>query len=616
MSRQIRRAPALITLSVLLLAGCADDRSPSDSPESEGLAGATSGQAALGEALYASHCASCHGASVGGAPKRAALETRSASYIKTALTSGIMKAQGAALSPYETAILAEHLGRKEARLVESGTRCQGALQLSGTPLWNRWGNGPANSRYQPETAIKPANVGTLELAWAFAFPEAQRARSQPAVTRNAIFTGSQSGRVYALDPKTGCIWWTFDAAAEVRNAPVLDMAAAGGPALYFGDFGARVYALDAATGKLRWKAEVRDHPDGTITGSLALHNGRLFVPMSSTEVLSAYNPDYACCTFRGGVTALKAKDGKRLWRWYSVEPPARQKPRGLAPSGAPVWGTPTVDAARGLLYVGTGENYSSPANGISDAIVAIELTTGRRRWVMQATARDAWNAACGTDKHVNCPAEDGPDFDFGAPPMLVKADGRDLLLAGQKSGEIFAIDPDNGSIVWRKRVGRGGFNGGIHWGMASDGTKLFVPIADTPGSRFAKGDSRPGLHAFDVATGRPLWSNVAPLRCKEFSFACITALSAPVTLAPGLVFVGGHDGRLVAHDAAIGKVLWMADTNRTFNAVNGVEAKGGTIDGQGPVVAGDMVIVNSGYDKFGEIAGNVLLVYRLKGAKQ
>ncbi len=598
--------------AILAVAGCALPQSGTHAAAEE----SQSGQAALGESLYRDHCSGCHDNGTGGAPIRAALEKRSAAFIKQALTAGVMKAQGKALNPYQMAILAEHLGTDAPPSAVAGKRCEGRLAVSDPPLWNRWGNGLANTRYQRETAITPANVGRLELAWAFGFPEAQRARSQPAVTDRAIFTGSQSGRVYALDRMTGCIWWTFDAEAEVRNAPVLDVDADGGATLYFGDFGARVYALDAQTGKLRWSTSVRDHPDGTITGSLALHDGRLFVPMSSTEVLSAYNPAYECCTFRGGVTALDAASGARVWRWYSVEKPVRHKGGETAPSGAPVWGTPTADPVRGLLYVGTGENYSSPATGQSDAIIALELASGRQRWVMQATAGDAWNAACGTDQSANCPAEDGPDFDFGAPPMLVKAGGRDILLAGQKSGEIFAIDPGSGSVLWRRQVGRGGFNGGIHWGMASDGATLFVPIADTPGSRFAKGDPRPGIHAFDVATGRPLWSRIEPLRCAEFAFACITALSAPLTLIPGVVFAGGHDGRLVAYAAEGGEVLWKTETNRAFATVNGVEAKGGSIDGQGPVVAGDMVIVNSGYDKFGEIAGNVLLVYRLKGANR
>ncbi|MEO1221699.1 MAG: PQQ-binding-like beta-propeller repeat protein, partial [Pseudomonadota bacterium] len=351
----------------------------------------------------------------------------------------------------------------------------------------------------------------------------------------------------------------------------------------------------------------------------AMHEGTLFVPMSSTEVVSAYIDDYDCCTFRGGVAALSTTDGETLWRWYSVDQPRKVGVTSagsdtLAPSGAPVWSTPTVDAQRGLLYVGTGENYSSPANGNSDAIIALELVTGRQRWAMQATPGDAWNSACGREPRPNCPSEDGPDFDFGAPPMLVDlADGGQILLAGQKSGEIFGIDPENdGKLLWRRRAGMGGFNGGIHWGMASDGDTLWVGIADTPGSRFAQGQPRPGIHAFDPATGEPVWSRIEPPTCDEVAYKCMTALSAPLTAIPGVVFAGAHNGRLIAYDAADGSVIWKTETNHAFETVNGVDAKGGTIDSAGVVVAGGMVIVNSGYDKFGEIPGNVLLVYRTR----
>lgn len=451
-------------------------------------------------------------------------------------------------------------------------------------------------------------------------PDAQRMRSQPAVTAEAIFIGSQSGQVYALNPADGCIWWSYNAGTEVRGAPLIGTDASGKPTqLYFADFGATVHSVDARTGRKLWTRTVRDHPDGTITGSLALHDGKLFVPMSSTEILSAYDPGYKCCSFRGGVAALAAVDGKPLWRWYSTDVP---KPAGanrkgipnLAPSGAPVWSTPTIDAKRGLLYVGTGENYSSPANGNSDAIIALSLSDGKLQWVQQTVAGDAWNASCGKNPGANCPAQDGPDFDFGAPPILITlASGKDMLLAGQKSGDIFGLDPDaGGAILWRKRIAMGGFNGGVHWGMASDGKALFVGIADTPGSKFAKGPPRPGLHAFDAATGAELWSRIEPLACDKPSYECMTALSAPVTAIPGAIIAGALNGKLNAYSSADGRVLWRQETSRTFTTINGVEAKGGSIDSAGPVVAGGMLIVNSGYDKFGEIGGNVLLVYRLK----
>ncbi|MDJ0644193.1 MAG: PQQ-binding-like beta-propeller repeat protein [Erythrobacter sp.] len=581
-----------------------------------------SGQAAHAEALYSSNCASCHEGNVAGAPDRSALARLSPAAILEALNTGVMKEQGSALARIDRILLSQYLGDEAAGANVAVDYCDGELEFSGSPLWNRWGATARNARFQnaENSGLSVSDIPELELAFAFGFPGAQRARSQPAVTREAIFTGSQSGRVYAIDTQTGCAWWTYEAGAEVRNAPIIATDNDGLPkTLYFGDFEATVHAVDAKSGELRWTKSVKDHPDGTITGSLAMHDGTLFVPMSSTEIVSAYIDDYACCTFRGGVTALDASTGEPKWRWHSVDQPARVGKTSagsdiLAPSGAPVWSTPTVDEKRGLLYVGTGENYSSPANGNSDAIVALDLATGRQRWAMQATPGDAWNAACGREPRPNCPSEDGPDFDFGAPPMLVElSDGREILLAGQKSGEIFGLDPDrNGEVIWRERAGMGGFNGGIHWGMASDGNTLWVGIADTPGNRFAEGPPRPGIHAFDPATGRALWSRIEPPTCSEAAYKCMTALSAPLSAIPGAVFAGAHNGRLIAYSSNDGTVLWSRETNRTFETVNKVEAKGGTIDSAGVVIAGGMVIVNSGYDKFGEIPGNVLLVYRVR----
>ncbi len=611
---------AMIGLMAAALVAC----SPQVAEETAALP--ESGKAALAERLYEQNCASCHDGAVNGAPTRAALEERSQAQVLASMNGGIMQAQSAALSPIDRVVLAEYLGKGEAARVATGPQCEGSLSFSGAPLWDRWGNNGANTRFQSreKAGLSVDEVERLELAWAFGFPGAQRARSQPAVTREALFTGSQSGHVYALDPKTGCIWWTYDAGAEVRNAPIIETGADGRPkALYFGDVDAVVHAVNPLTGEKRWSRSVRDHPDGTITGSIALHEGTLFVPMSSLEVVSAYDDQYECCTFRGGVTALDTDDGAQKWRWFSVDEPKKVGSTSIgvdiiAPSGAPVWSTPTVDAKRGLLYVGTGENYTSPANGNSDAIVALSLASGRLRWVSQTVAGDAWNAACGRDPKANCPEEDGPDFDFGAAPILVELpSGKDIILAGQKSGEVFGMDPDdNGRIMWRERAGMGGFNGGIHWGMASDGKTLWVPIADTPGNRFTVGPPSPGIHAFEAATGRKLWSRIEESTCDEPGYACQTALSAPLTAIPGVIFAGAHNGRLIAYSAQDGSVLWMDETNRPFDTVNGAEAKGGSIDSAGVVVADGMIFVNSGYDKFGEIAGNVLLAYRPAGERE
>lgn len=577
------------------------------------------------QALYDANCAICHDIDGSGAPNRAALEKRTPAAILGALETGIMRQQGQSLKAEERQLVAVYLGAKSAKV--AGNMCKGTISRDDKPIWNRWGNGIENRRYQPSGrgGITPGNVSSLELKWAFAFPDAARARSQPTVTEQAIYTGSADGRVYALDRETGCVLWTFDADAEVRSAPTLGTNASGKiNYLYFGDFNANVYAVDARTGNLKWKRSVQDHPAGTITGSLTLYEGRLYVPMSSTEVLSALKAEYECCTFRGGITALDAVSGQSLWRMHTVDAASEagvdQKGQvAFGPSGAPVWSVPTVDAKRGLLYIGTGENYSSPASAMSDSIIALELATGKIRWWQQTIANDAWNASCESfGDGVNCPREDGPDLDFGAPPILTTlADGRDIILAGQKSGMIFALDPDDrGKILWRQRAGMGGFNGGVHWGMASDANTLYVGIADTPGNKAAVGPRRPGIHAFDIATGKPRWSRIEPFTCKERKFECETALSAPVTATDGIVFGGAHNGLLRAYSTQNGAPLWSYDTNRNFKTVNGVKGSGGSIDSAGPVIAGGMLIVNSGYDKFGEIPGNVLLVFEPKRRKE
>ncbi len=577
------------------------------------------------QALYDANCAMCHDTEGSGAPNRAALEKRTPAAILAALETGVMRQQGQLLNSDERELIAQYLGAKSAKV--AGNMCNRSISSDDTPIWNRWGNGIENRRYQSASrgGVTLSNVSSLELKWVFAFPDAARARSQPAVTEQAVYTGSSDGRVYALDRETGCVLWTFDADAEVRSAPTLGTDSSGKTDyLYFGDFNANVYAVDARTGNLKWKRSVQDHPAGTITGSLTLYEGRLFVPMSSTEVLSALKAEYECCTFRGGITALDAASGKSLWRMHTVNAASRagvdqQGQVAFGPSGAPVWSVPTVDSKRGLLYIGTGENYSSPASAMSDAIIALELATGKIRWWQQTIANDAWNASCESfGDGINCPREDGPDLDFGAPPILTTlADGRDIILAGQKSGMIFALDPDDrGKILWRQRAGMGGFNGGVHWGMASDPDTLYVGIADTPGNKGAVGPRRPGIHAFDIATGKPQWSRIEPFTCKERKFECETAISAPVTATDGIVFGGAHNGLLRAYSTKDGALLWSYDTRRNFKTVNGVKGSGGSIDSAGPVIAGGMLIVNSGYDKFGEIPGNVLLVFAPKRRKE
>lgn len=576
-----------------------------------------------GKLLYSENCSGCHDSGVGEAPLRPALERLTSDRILDALETGIMQAQSAHLSAEDRKLIASYLSRGVSEVIAGSSVACAAVQrnfdLGGEVKVARWGFGSGNRRQQDGSLIDEANVGSLELDWVFAFPNAGRARVQPTIAGDTLFTADQNGIIYALDVETGCELWQFQADAEVRSVIALDTGANGeATTLYFGDFAAEVYALDVATRRLLWRRKIDNFPVATITGSLSLAGDRIIVPLSSLEVVSAIDENYACCRFRGAVVALDKMTGDMLWKYYTVPLPQSRGVREngiekFGPSGAPVWTSPTIDEKRGLVYFGTGENYSRPATDTSDAIIALDLNDGSVRWITQALKDDVWNAACGWEDKTNCPVNKGPDYDFGAPPVLARLPGgRELLLAGQKSGRVYALSPEGGQIIWQRQVGRGGIMGGIHWGMASDGTILYVPVSDIsvyPEDSHLAPQS--GLHAIDVETGDPIWSTLNPDVCGDVSWRCSPGISAAVTLVNGLVFGGGLDGILRAYSSRDGSVLWEVETNRKFEAVNGVDAEGGAIESDGPVVMNDRLFVTSGYDKFGQKFGNVLLSFKL-----
>jgi polyvinyl alcohol dehydrogenase (cytochrome) len=579
-----------------------------------------------GAQIYTTKCAICHSGSVKEAPRLEALKLLSEGAIITSLQTGVMKAQGTTLSAEEKKLVAAYIS--SIRNTTDKPKVVEGLCGQNTPEKNpqvhiaNWGMGLENKRYISDNIeINARNVEKLALSWAFAFPEATRARSQPTIAGNTLYTCSQHGLIYALDVATGCIRWTFQVETEVRSAIVIGTDKNGeANRLYFGDFKANVYAFDLKKRTLLWKKRVEPHEQATITGSLALYQNRLYVPVSSTEVIAAYNPQYPCCTFRGSVVALDTEDGKEVWKTYMTDTP---EPQGLtsagvqryAPSGAPIWSNPTLDLKRGLIYIGTGENYTRPATHTSDAIIALSMDTGKMKWIRQTISQDSWNGACTPPGSANCPENHGPDYDFGAPPILIRRAEGDLVLAGQKSGMVYALDPDNeGKIVWQKRVGRGGIMGGVHWGMASDGQTLFVPINDHDAWEADKSKpAYPGLHALDIANGTIKWSVVEKNRCpSDVKWVCDSGLSAAITAIPDMIFGGALDGMLKAYATSDGKVLWEFDTNQDFTTVNGVKGYGGTIDSAGAVVVGNHLFINSGYAKFGEKAGNVLLCFKIK----
>jgi len=585
---------------------------------------------ASGEAVYKTYCSSCHDQAGPRVPPRDALQKMPAARILRTLDFGVMMAVAYPIRREERQAVAAFLGTNEAEASPPPSAfCTADRAIMSAPPgqnWNGWSATPANTRFQPSEAagLTAAQLGRLTLKWAFGFDGDVTAFAAPTVLDGTMFVGSASGTIHALDVRTGCLHWIYQANGPVRSA-LLGVQDDARRTLVFGDQIGWVYGLDARTGREQWKTRIEEHEATRLTGSPAVHNGLVFVPAASWEETRAIDPGYPCCTFRGSVTALHVRDGSRAWKTFMVDPPKRTGmtrvgTATLGPSGAGIWATPTVDARRGVLYVATGDNYSHPATNTSDAVVALNVNTGRIVWSQQTTPNDVYNSACGR-QGVNCPPDNGPDHDYGASVMLVRTTaGGEVLVAGQKSGVVYGLDPDvKGKILWQTRVGKGGTNGGVQWGMTTDGRNVYASVSDMV--RFAAsagdpplGDARfdpaqgGGLTALRVENGERVWF-AAPRPCDPPRPGCSPAQPGALTAIPGAVFSGSLDGHLRAFSTEDGRVLWDVDTAKAYTTVNGVRANGGSLDGAGPVIVGGMVLVNSGYPRFGGMPGNVLLAF-------
>jgi polyvinyl alcohol dehydrogenase (cytochrome) len=586
---------------------------------------ATLSHAQDGAALYAAHCAQCHD---GGAraPARDAIANLAPERIVAALETGLMRVQGEPLTPAERRVLSGYLSVVKPAETTRTTMPQCAAAAPRVPRdddWASWGVTLSNGRYQQTPELRADQVPSLKLKWAFGFDGDATGAANPTIVGDRVYVGSASGRVFALGLRDGCLAWMFKADGNVRAAVVVGEPQAGArPLAFVVDLRATLYALDASSGELKWKRKLDEHRSARISGSPVLYDGRLFVPVSSGEEGVGAGSAYECCTFRGSLVAVDAKTGDQEWRTYFVGEPSKpqgKNARGVTmwgPSGAAVWSSPTIDPATRSIYVGTGDSYSLPAAPMSDAIVALDLQNGDIKWFNQVTVGDAFTMACGTADTTNCPAQQGPDHDFGQSPILVTlAGGRRVLLAGQKSGIVHAFDPDaKGRKLWERKVGRGGELGGIEWGSSSDGQLMFVPLSDItfkqPELRARSGldpNVGGGLFAIRPADGSVAWT-ARISGCGERS-SCSPALSAPSGAIPGAVFAGSLDGHFRAYDAKDGRVLWDFDAAREFTTVNGVVARGGSFDVAGPAIAHGMVLTTSGYGTWGGMRGNVLLAF-------
>jgi polyvinyl alcohol dehydrogenase (cytochrome) len=582
-------------------------------------------QAQDGATLFKNYCASCHEAGDSRAPGRDVLAQLTPEQILQALEKGAMKAQAAERSRAQRRTLVEYLSGKQLGPEVANPIPQSAFctkenpvfrnSLNG-PAWNGWGVDIRNSRFeQAEVAGMTAQeVPHLRLKWAFGFPGASSGGTQPVVVGGRVYIGDAEGDLFALDAETGCIRWRVEVEAGIRSAITIGQSG-GRVAAYFGDQAANVYAVDADNGKLLWKVKVDDYSRAAITGAAQLYAGRLYVPVSSREESQVGDPQYPCCAFRGSVVALDAATGKQIWKTYTIAEQAKPTQKNSAgtqivgPSGGAVWNAPTLDVKRNTLYVGTGNNFSPPSTNMSDSVVALNMNTGKIKWFRQQTENDIWNGSCRRPDRESavCPDADAPDFDFGSSSVLADAPGRrQLLIAGNKSGIVWALDPDHqGKLVWQQVVGNSSSTGGVLWGIAVDNQRVLVPNGyfDTQNP-----DSGGGMAAIALDDGHLIWSTSNP-PCGDRK-PCKQSHPAAVTMIPGIVFSGTMDGRLRAYSAEDGKLVWEYDTARDFATVNGVKANGGSMSNAGPTVVGGMLFVNSGYSHHGGIIpGNVMLAF-------
>ena len=591
----------LLSLALLALSGCSRKSSPPP-------------VAVNAAAVFAKKCGTCH--SEGNdlrAPEPQALRNMSRAAILTALQSGRMRWEGKNLNKAEKSAVAEFLGKSDLAVAASLTGiCARDLDPPpDPPVWSGWGVTPGNTRFQSVSSagLDREHVKNLKLKWAFGFPGAAATYGQPTSYQGRVYVGSEDGTVYALDAATGCTWWSFRASTTVKTAISIGN---NGQTAFFGDTNGYVYAINTADGKQVWRVHPEPHPAARITGSPLLLGTRLYVPISSGEEGAAADPHYPCCTFRGSVVALDVANGKMLWQTHTIDKPADRTFKGkngvqyFGPSGGAVWSPPTADPKRKVLYVATGNNYSVPESPMADAVVALNLETGKILWSRQFTPKDLWNGACVAEQKDNCPQDRGEDFDFGAPPMLkTRADGKDVLILSQKSGIVYALDPDRrGKLLWKTRIGKGGPLGGVEWGGAADSRNGYFTLSDWDGDHAEIGG---GVFALDLRTGRKLWFAAPPKPTCTATFGCSAANMAPPTAIPGVVLAGSLDGHLRAYDSRTGNVLWDFNTAQEFMTTNGLKAHGGSLNGAGPTVVSGMVYVNTGYTN--AMDGNVLLAF-------
>lgn len=593
-----------------------------------------------GKAVYDQACGACHNNPNGSrAAAFSQLIGTSAAQLRATLTEGVMKPMAANLSPDQLNQLIGYLtsGQQAATANwTAGMMCAAdnrTVVVAKPVAFGGFGADPQSTRSvtAAQAGLKTADMAKLDVAWAIGFPQTQATGVGAVVLGDTLFVNG-GGKLLAIDTAKGCARWAFD--INSRNTPqIADIG--GRKVLLLGDNQGAVSVVDAKTGTLVWKANGRPaNGVGNIRGGVVVYKDKVIVPISASGVGAGQNPTFECCVGHGAVVALSAADGKRLWEYNTMKDAdytgdvSKTGVKQRGPSGAPIWGLPTIDEKRNRVIVATGENTSHPGTDTSDAVIALDLNTGKAAWVFQAMSADVWNLAC-NDRELpksgpNCPVlygGKGRDFDFGATPVLVKgAGGKDILLGGQKSGHLWALDAATGKKLWVQQRGEGSALGGIHWGIAASGGLVYAPIADSYDFTVAEQGVRTkaGVYAFRQTDGKPVWTQMAKADCtparKPLLSNCETkyGFSAAPLVVDGALVTGTLDGKLVIFDAKTGSPLKTIDTIGPIKTVNGVEGRGGAIDAHAISAGAGAVFVTSGYAGFSQTAGNVLIALKPK----
>jgi len=487
----------------------------------------------------------------------------------------------------------------------------GQWRIAGQNLGNTWSQ-PA------EYSISPANVSGLSPKWVFT--TGGDVSATPTVDGDAVYFPDWDGNLFAVRKDSGKLIWShkisdYDGVdgAISRVSPAVD-----GNQLIIGDIlsrnkvhnGANVMSVDRETGTLRWMTQVENHPAAIITGSPVIFDGVVYIGVSSSEEGLALDPTYPCCSFRGSIVALDAKNGAMLWKTFDM-PDNGGQPGGY--SGGAIWQPPAIDPKRGTLFIGTGNNYTAPADveacqiatpaadctaadDFFDTAFALDLKTGQIKWAKRLQGFDVWTVACHTPTgpKANCPVPSSPDFDLGGSgPNLLG----NIVGFGQKSGIYWALNPDNGNIVWSTPVGPGASFGGIEWGTATDGQRIYVAIANSDhlpytlvsGQQITWGS----WSALDVATGKILWQTADP--------TAGTIDRGSVSVANGVMYAGSNSGQMYAMDSTTGKILW--------NFASG----GSVIDG--PSIVDGVLYWGSGYRNIAGTGNNKVYAFTLAGVE-